>query len=97
MAAATNYAQIINKVAPHPYTARLFQEFIFSDEGQLAMLKGYVRPVLIDKLTIPADLKTKLPDPTQYKNIIPAVTDTAKLDAAKKIVTEQWGPKVLGQ
>jgi len=96
-AAATNYAQIINKVAPHPYTARLFQEFIFSDEGQLEMLKGYVRPVLIDKLTIPADLKAKLPDPAQYKNIIPSVTDTAKLDAAKKIVTEQWGPKVLGQ
>jgi hypothetical protein len=56
-----------------------------------------VRPILIDKLTIPADLKAKLPDPAQYKNIIPSVTDTAKLDAAKKIVTEQWGPKVLGQ
>lgn len=96
-AAATNYAQIINKVAPHPYTARLFQEFIFSDEGQLEMLKGYVRPILIDKLTIPAALKAKLPDSAQYKNIIPPITDTAKLAAAKKIVTEQWGPKVLGQ
>jgi putative spermidine/putrescine transport system substrate-binding protein len=96
-AIATNYAQIINKVAPHPYAARLFQEYIFSDEGQLEMLKGYVRPTLIDKLTIPADLKSKLPDPAQYKDVIPAITDTAKLDAAKAIVTEQWGPKVLGQ
>jgi putative spermidine/putrescine transport system substrate-binding protein len=96
-AVATNYAQIVNKVAPHPYSARLFQEFIFSDEGQLEMLKGYVRPTLIDKLTIPADLQAKLPDPAQYANVIPAVTDTAKLDAAKKIVEEQWGPKVLGQ
>jgi len=61
------------------------------------MLKGYVRPTLIDKLTIPADLKAKLPDPAQYKKVVPAIVDTKKLDAAKKIVTEQWGPKVLGQ
>ncbi len=96
-AAATNYAQIINRLAPHPYSARLFQEFIFSDEGQLEMLKGYVRPTLIDKLSIPTELKAKLPEPEQYKNVIPAVTDTAKLDAAKKIVVDQWGPMVLGQ
>jgi putative spermidine/putrescine transport system substrate-binding protein len=96
-AVATNYAQIINKVAPHPYSARLFQEYIFSDEGQLEMLKGYVRPTLIDKLTIPDELKAKLPDASQYANVVPAITDTAKLEAAKAIVTEQWGPKVLGQ
>jgi putative spermidine/putrescine transport system substrate-binding protein len=96
-AVATNYAQIINRVAPHPYAARLFQEFIFSDEGQLEMLKGYVRPTLIDKLTIPDDLKAKLPDQAQYANVVPATTDTAKIEAAKKIVSDQWGPKVLGQ
>jgi putative spermidine/putrescine transport system substrate-binding protein len=96
-AVETKYAQIINRVAPHPYAARLFQEYIFSDEGQLEMLKGYVRPTFIDKLTIPADLKSKLPDQAQYKNVVAAVTDTKKLEAAKKIVTEQWGPKVLGQ
>ena len=96
-AVATKYAQIINRVAPHPYAARLFQEYIFSDEGQLEMLKGYVRPTFIDKLKIPADLKSKLPNPTEYKNVTPAIVDTAKLDAAKKVVTEQWGAKVLGQ
>jgi putative spermidine/putrescine transport system substrate-binding protein len=96
-AVATSYAQIINKVAPHPYAARLFQEYIFSDEGQLEMLKGYVRPTLIDKLTIPADVKAKLPDAAQYKKVVPAIADTEKLEAAKKIVTDQWGPKVLGQ
>ena len=96
-AVATKYAQIINRVAPHPYTARLFQEYIFSDAGQLEMLKGYVRPTFIDKLKIPADLKSKLPNPAAYKNVTPAIVDTAKLDAAKKVVTEQWGAKVLGQ
>lgn len=96
-AVATNYAQIINKVAPHPYAARLFQEFIFSDEGQIEMLKGYVRPTLIDKITIPPDLQAKLPDQAQYANVIPAETDTSKIEAAKSIITEQWGPKVLGQ
>lgn len=96
-AVATNYAQIINKLAPHPYSARLFQEYIFSDEGQLEMLRGYVRPTLIDKLTIPPDLKAKLPNQEQYKTVIPAITDTNKIEAAKKIVVEKWGPMVLGQ
>ena len=96
-AVATKYVQIINRVAPHPYAARLFQEYIFSDEGQLEMLKGYVRPTFIDKLKIPDNLKSKLPTPAEYKNVTPAIVDTAKLDAAKKVVTEQWGAKVLGQ
>jgi putative spermidine/putrescine transport system substrate-binding protein len=96
-AVATNYAQIINKVAPHPYAARLFQEYIFSDEGQLEMMKGYVRPTLINLLTVPSELEAKFPPADQYKNVVPSITDTAKLDAAKQLVTEQWGPKVLGQ
>lgn len=96
-AVATNYAQIINRVAPHPYAARLFQEYIFSDEGQLEMMKGYVRPTLIKLLKVPPELEAKFPPADQYKTVIPSITDTAKLEAAKLVVTEQWGPKVLGQ
>jgi len=96
-AVGTNYVQAINRLAPNPYAARLFQEFLYSDEGQLEMLKGYVRPTLISKLTIPAALQAKLPSPDQYKNVVPSITDQSKLDAAKKIVQEKWGPMVLGQ
>ncbi len=94
---AINFANVINRLAPNPYSARLFQEFIYSDEGQLEMLKAYVRPTLIDRLQVPADLQAKLPSREQYKAVIPAITDPGKLDLAKKVVQENWGPMVLGQ
>ena len=37
--------QAINKDAPHPAAARLWQEFLYSDEGQNLWLKGGARPV----------------------------------------------------
>jgi len=39
------YAQAINKQAPHPAAARLWEEFLYSDEGQNLWLKGGARPV----------------------------------------------------
>jgi putative spermidine/putrescine transport system substrate-binding protein len=39
------YANAINKQAPHPAAARLWEEYIYSDEGQNNWLKGSARPV----------------------------------------------------
>jgi len=39
------YTQAINKDAPHPAAARLWEEYLFSDEGQNYWLKGGARPV----------------------------------------------------
>ena len=47
---ASYYIQAINKDAPHPAAARLWQEYLFSPEGQNTWLKGFARPVLQDKL-----------------------------------------------
>lgn len=44
------YAASINDDAPHPAVARLFYEFMFSDEGQNLLLKGYVTPVRLDAM-----------------------------------------------
>jgi putative spermidine/putrescine transport system substrate-binding protein len=38
------YTQSINKQAPHPAAARLWEEYLFSDEGQNNWLKGGARP-----------------------------------------------------
>ena len=35
------YVQAINKDAPHPAAARLWQEFLYSDEGQNIWLQGF--------------------------------------------------------
>jgi len=40
------YAQAINKRAPHPAAARLWEEYLYSDEGQNLFLRGGKRPVL---------------------------------------------------
>ncbi|MGN6635891.1 MAG: ABC transporter substrate-binding protein [Oryzihumus sp.] len=45
------YVQAINKDAPHPAAARLWQEFLYSDEGQNLWLKGGARPVREDAMT----------------------------------------------
>ena len=44
------YFQAINKDGPHPAAARLWQEFLYSDEGQNLYLKGLARPVRSDAM-----------------------------------------------
>ncbi len=44
------YYQAINSDAPHPAAARLWQEFLYSDEGQNLYAAGGVRPVRADQM-----------------------------------------------
>jgi putative spermidine/putrescine transport system substrate-binding protein len=45
------YNQAINKAAPHPAAARLWEEYLYSDEGQNLWLKGGARPVRQQAMT----------------------------------------------
>ncbi len=45
------YVQAINKDAPHPAAARLWEEFLYSDQGQNLWLAGGARPVRPDAMT----------------------------------------------
>jgi len=60
------YVQAINQDAPHPAAARLWQEFLYSDEGQNLWLKGYGRPVreaaMVEAGTIDEASYAKLPE-----------------------------------
>src|SRR2546421_183086 len=92
------YVSIVNKTAPNPYAARLWIEYIFSDEGQLYYLKGYAHPARYQALVaankIPADLAAKLPPATEYSKL--AYPNLAQLTAATAVVAQNWGPQVLG-
>jgi putative spermidine/putrescine transport system substrate-binding protein len=92
------YVSIVNKTAPHPYAARLWMEYIFSDEGQLYYLKGYAHPARYQTLVaagkVPAGLAAKLPPASQYANI--KFPSLAQLNAATTVVAQNWGPQVLG-
>ena len=51
------YCQAINATGPHPWAARLWQEFLYSDQGQLLWLKGYSHPALFTDLVGEGDPK----------------------------------------
>jgi putative spermidine/putrescine transport system substrate-binding protein len=92
------YAQAISKYAPHPMAARLWQEFIYSDEGQLLYLAGFTHPAryadLAKRNAIPSALAAQLPSPSAYQNI--KFATQAQITAAAKVIGEQWGPKMAG-
>ncbi len=93
------YVSIVNKTAPDPFAARLWIEYLFSDEGQLFFLKGYAHPARYQKLVsdgkVPADLSAKLPAAEQYANV-KFVTDLTLLSKASDTMTQNW-PSVIGQ
>ena len=45
------YSQAINKAAPHPAAARLWEEYLYSNAGQNLWLKGGARPVRMAAMT----------------------------------------------
>ena len=87
------YAQAIVKNSPHPAAARLWQEFIYSDEGQNIYLKGGARPI-----RLPAMVKKGTANKTAIKSL-PATPKGAtatypSLDdvvTAKSLVASLWG------
>lgn len=86
------YVQGISAYAPQPNAAKLWMEYLYSDEGQLVWLSGYGHPIryldMAKRGVIPADLEAKLPPAELYqKAVFPTIE---QLDAAKKLITEKW-------
>jgi putative spermidine/putrescine transport system substrate-binding protein len=86
------YCQAINANAPNPWAARLWQEFLYSDEGQLLWLKGFSHPVrfqdMSDRGVIPQDLLDKLPSADLYKDVQFPTPEQG--DAAKQVIADGW-------
>jgi putative spermidine/putrescine transport system substrate-binding protein len=53
------YAQAINKDAPHPAAARLWEEYLYSAEGQNLWLKGLARPVEMTAMQANSTIDTR--------------------------------------
>ena len=60
------YVQAISASAPHPNAAKLWMEYLYSDEAQLAWLNGYCRPIRFKDLLrdgkVPVRLLQEFPD-----------------------------------
>jgi putative spermidine/putrescine transport system substrate-binding protein len=90
------YVQAISAYAPHPNAAKLWMEYIYSDEGQLGWLSGYCHPIRFDDMVargvIPADLMAKLPPAEAYaKSVFPTLDEQS---AAKAVVAETWATEM---
>jgi len=90
------YCQAINATGPHPYASRLWQEFLYSNAGQLLWLKGYSHPArfgdLAKRKAIPAALLKALPSAALYANV--KFAGPAAQTKAKAVVTTEWPTKV---
>ena len=88
------YVQAVSAFAPHPNAARLWMEYLYSDEGQLIWLKGYCNPIRYDAMNaagkIPADLAAKLPDTKGA-----ALPTLDQITAATTKITAGW-PTTVG-
>ncbi|MEO6790318.1 MAG: ABC transporter substrate-binding protein [Ornithinibacter sp.] len=88
------YHQAISADAPHPAAARLWEEFLYSDEGQNIWLGGGARPVRFDAMTtagtIDAAAAAKLPKVEGT----PVVPTTADSDSGKAFLAKNWANAV---
>lgn len=89
------YYQAINNDAPHPAAARLWQEFLFSDEGQNLYAKGGVRPVRADKMILAGTA-----DRAAFGQLPPidgpvTVASQAQTDVANQYLADNWA-KAIG-
>jgi putative spermidine/putrescine transport system substrate-binding protein len=87
---ASYYVQAINKDAPHPAAARLWQEYVFSPEGQNTWLRGYARPVLQEKLIADGTIDQEALDKLAPASGTPVQLDQEQLAAAQAYLGENW-------
>lgn len=89
----SGYATVINKTAPHPYSAALAREYILSDEGQINLAKGYARPIR-SNVKLPKEVQKILLPEEQYVKAQPISDFVAWKDAATTL-GQRWQEKVL--
>jgi putative spermidine/putrescine transport system substrate-binding protein len=81
------YCHIINKYAAHPNAAKLFREYILTDEVQILQAQKYARP-LVQGVQIPADLAAKFPAESQYSSVKPIKDWKAAAAAVQRLATD---------
>jgi putative spermidine/putrescine transport system substrate-binding protein len=87
------YVQAISAFAPHPNAAKLWMEFLYSDQGQNLWLKGYCNPIRYDAMvtagTVDAAAQAKLPDTKGTQ--LPTLDQITK---ASDLITKNWATEV---
>ncbi len=92
---ASYYDQAISATAPDPAAARLWEEFLYSTEGQNLWLEGYARPIELSTLvangTVDKTAYAALPPAPSGSLTFPSQTQNA---TAENVVTQDWAKDV---
>lgn len=86
------YVQAISAFAPHPNAARLWMEYLYSDEGQLHWLEGYCHPIRFNAMSaagkIPQEMLDALPPAAAYEAATFPSLDAQ--NASNPVITQNW-------
>ncbi|MEV7526734.1 extracellular solute-binding protein [Streptomyces sp. NPDC091371] len=91
---AQYYANGVNKDAPHPAAARLWQEYVFSPEGQNLRLGAYARPVLMDAMEKDGTLDKAAAEKLPTVEGTPTFPTEAQTEKARETVNRGWAEAV---
>jgi putative spermidine/putrescine transport system substrate-binding protein len=91
---ASYYVQAINKGAPHPAAARLWEEFLYSDQGQNLWLAGGARPVRLEAMTKAGTVdKTALAALPKLTGT-PVILTQEQSDKAAAFLKDNWSKSI---
>ncbi len=88
------YAQAINKAAPHPAAARLWEEYLYSDAGQNLWLKGGARPVRMDAMTKAGTIDSAAAAALPPVSGTPVFMSPAQATAAQTYLAANWAKAI---
>jgi putative spermidine/putrescine transport system substrate-binding protein len=89
------YFQAINKDGPNPAAARLWQEFLYSDEGQNLWLAGGARPVRADAMVEAGTIDQKAYDALPGVDGEPVIITEEQSAKATQYLSANWA-KAIG-
>ena len=89
------YAQAISNSAAHPAAARLWEEFLYSDEGQNLYLKGGARPVRMTAMTTAGTVDAAASAALPKVDGTPAFLTPEQATKAKAYLAANWA-KAIG-
>ena len=91
------YAPVINKYSARPNVAKLFMEYLFSDEGQILYAKSGAQPILERiRKKLPKDVRADLIPGYQYGKVN-YIKAWKKMPDITKTIAEKWASEVLEQ
>jgi putative spermidine/putrescine transport system substrate-binding protein len=89
------YSQAVSINAAHPAAGRLWEEYLYGDDGQNGWLKGFARPILLPAMqtagSVDAAALAAIPKVTDASPFNPTAD---QVTAAKDVVTKKWAAAV---